>query len=276
MHIVVCVKQVPDIHPAQIDPATYTLLRQQLPGKVDRGDLTALEVALSLRAGDDDCITLLTMGPPDAELVLTHCLTYGADRAILLTDPILAGSDSLATSYALSLAIWKISQATPVDLVLCALHSSDGHSAQIGPGIARHLGWQQVTAGIAIQQLDCATKVLVVERQLENGTQVVRTSLPAVVSIAAEACTVREASLPNVITAMRILLEVWSAEDIDADPALVGQRGSPTRVLSVTVPPARESNDLYFVEKMGLAASVAAVIPLLRLSGGMSAKVTLD
>lgn len=264
MHIVVCVKGVPDIHTAQLDPVTHTLIRTGIPGKVNPDDLVALEVALTLKEGGDTRVTLLTMGPPNASTTLTQCLAYGADRAILLTDPVLAGSDGLATSYALSLAIWKLYQQTPVDLVLCGTHTIDGHTAQIGPGIARHLGWQQLTAVTGIRNLDLPAKNLTAERQLEHGKQVVRTSLPAVLSVAADASTVREASLPNLIAAVRINIDVWSAEDIGADPALVGLPGSPTQVITVNTPPVRTTGELRYVEKMGLEATVAAITSLLR------------
>ena len=139
MHIVVCIKQVPDSAQIRVHPVTNTIMRQGVPTIVNPYDLFALEEALRLKDEYGARVTVLTMGPPMAEAALRKAISYGADDAVLVTDRIFAGSDTLATSYALAAAIQQISKDIPVDLVFTGKQTIDGDTAQVGPGVAKRL-----------------------------------------------------------------------------------------------------------------------------------------
>ncbi len=145
MHIVCCIKQVPDTAQVKIDPDTNTLMRSGVESICNPYDLVAVEAAVQLTEKHGGKVTVMTMGPPQAESALRDCLALGADEAILLSDRAFAGADTLATSYTLAQAITKIAAKEPVDLVICGKQAIDGDTAQTGPGIATRLGFQQFT-----------------------------------------------------------------------------------------------------------------------------------
>ncbi|MBY2989567.1 electron transfer flavoprotein subunit beta/FixA family protein, partial [Rhizobium leguminosarum] len=155
MHIVVCIKQVPDSAQIRVHPVTNTIMRQGVPTIINPYDLFALEEALQVRDRYGGEVTVLTMGPPMAEQALRKALTHGADRAVLLTDRHFAGSDTLATSYALSQAVAKIGESYgPPDIVFTGKQTIDGDTAQVGPGIAKRLDLQQLTYATKIVSID--------------------------------------------------------------------------------------------------------------------------
>ena len=155
MHFVVCIKQVPDSAQIRVHPVTNTIMRQGVPTIINPYDLFSLEEALRLRDKVGGEVTVLTMGPPMASDSLRKALTIGADRAVLLTDRFFAGSDTLATSYALAQAIRKIGEVfgTP-DIVFAGKQTIDGDTAQVGPGIAKRLDLLQLTYVSAIVDID--------------------------------------------------------------------------------------------------------------------------
>ena len=154
MHIVVCIKQVPDSAQIRVHPVTNTIMRQGVPTIINPFDLFSLEEALRLKDQLGAKVTVLTMGPKMAEQALRKALTFGANDAVLLTDRAFAGSDTLATSYALSSAIAKIAEAHPIDMVFCGKQTIDGDTAQVGPGIAKRLGLQLLTYVSRIAEVD--------------------------------------------------------------------------------------------------------------------------
>ena len=260
MHVVVCVKQVPDTTQVRIDPATNTLIREGVPAVVNPYDLYALESALELQERCGASVTLLSMGPPDAVKTLKKCLSYGADRAILLTDRAFAGADTWATSYALAAAIRRLSQEHRVDLVICGKQTIDGDTAQTGPGIARHLGWQQCTCVERITDVNHEAGSITVERKLECGLETVRTALPAVFTVVESAQPIRYAGLPALVRAARSIPEVWSAKELDVDPACLGLKGSPTRVKKTFVPAQRSGGECVVTAEIGLRDAVASAV----------------
>lgn len=170
MHNVVCIKQVPDSAQIRVHPVTNTIMRQGVPTIVNPYDLFALEAALELRDQFGGEITILTMGPPAAEDSLRKALTFGGDRAVLLTDRVFAGADTLATSYALATAICKIGEEYgPADLIFTGKQTIDGDTAQVGPGIAKRLGVVQLTYVAGITRLDLEARAIEVERRAEGG-----------------------------------------------------------------------------------------------------------
>ena len=184
MRIVVCVKQVPDSAQIRVHPVTNTIMRQGVPAIINPYDLFALEQALALRDRHGGEVTVLTMGPPMAEDSLRKALTFGADRAVLLTDRQFAGSDTLATTYALATAIRKVSDTWGApSIVFTGKQTIDGDTAQVGPGIAKRLGLTQLTYVSRIDDLDVSTGVICVQRRGEGGTQVLQSRLPVLITM---------------------------------------------------------------------------------------------
>ena len=145
MNIIVCIKQVPDTSEVRIDPVTNTIIREGVPAIINPFDENAIEEALRLREQHGGKVTVLSMGPPQAETALREALAMGADEAMLITDRCFAASDTLATSYVLSTAIRTLGD---YDLILCGKQAFDGDTAQVPPGIAEQLGIPQVTTSV--------------------------------------------------------------------------------------------------------------------------------
>ena len=141
MNIIVCIKQVPDTTEIKINPVTGTLIRDGVPSIMNPDDKGGLELALSLKDKYGANVTVITMGPPQAELILREAFAMGADGAILLTDRKFAGADTLATSHALAGALKTLDY----DLIIAGRQAIDGDTAQVGPQMAEHLGLPQVS-----------------------------------------------------------------------------------------------------------------------------------
>ena len=241
MHIVVCIKQVPDSAQIRVHPVTNTIMRQGVPTIINPYDLFALEEALRWRDRLGGEVTVLTMGPPMAEDSLRKALGIGADRGVLLTDRFFAGSDTLATSFALAQAVRKISETwgQPA-LVFTGKQTIDGDTAQVGPGIARRLGLNQLTYVAAIQDLDEKAGTITVSRRAEGGVQELRTQLPALITMLEASNEVRRGSIADVLRAARAELITWNAQAAGiTDMGNCGLRGSPTVVKRVFAPKAK-------------------------------------
>lgn len=241
MHIVVCIKQVPDSAQIRVHPVTNTIMRQGVPTIVNPYDLFALEAALRLRDDLGATVTVLTMGPPMAEDTLRKALGFGADRAVLLTDRAFAGSDTLATSFALSQAILRIGQEWGVpDIVFTGKQTIDGDTAQVGPGIARRLALNQVTYVSAIDEVNTDAGTIRLSRRAEGGIQELSTRLPALITMLEASNEVRRGSLPDALRAARAEIFVWNAAQAGiTEMTKCGLRGSPTVVKRVFAPPSR-------------------------------------
>jgi len=240
MHSVVCIKQVPDSSQIRIHPVTNTVMRQGVPSVVNPYDLFSLEAALCLRDQFGGKVTVITMGPRMATEALSKCLSHGADETILLSDRIFAGSDTLATSNALSYAIRNIEKTSPVDLVFCGKQSIDGDTGQVGPGLAWRLGLQQLTYVTKIERFDTRAREITVHRRTEGGVQVIRTALPALITMLEGVNEIRFGSMEDAFRAAETDIECWNAGDIGpVDAATVGLKGSPTKVKKVFAPQPR-------------------------------------
>jgi electron transfer flavoprotein beta subunit len=262
---VVLVKQVPDT--ANITGKAMkedgTVNRAALPAIFTPEDLNALEMALQVRERHGGSVTVVTMGPPRAAEVLREALYRGADRVILLTDRKTAGSDTLATSYALKCAVERVgAELGSYDLVFCGRQAIDGDTAQVGPQVAEKLGLPQITYVEAIKSLD--GNEIVARRAFPLGTETVKSTLPCLVTVVGSANQPRPPSARRMITyklaavphEYETLLEkwpefetekaldgylaerglkiaVWSGEDVGIDYERVGLSGSPTKVLQV-------------------------------------------
>ena len=241
MHIVVCIKQVPDSAQIRVHPVTNTIMRQGVPTIINPYDLFALEQALRLRDQYKGEVTVLTMGPPMAEDSLRKALTFGADRAVLLTDRFFAGSDTLATSFALAQAVKRIGETWGApELVFTGKQTIDGDTAQVGPGIARRLGLNQLTYVASIGALDLAGGAITVQRRAEGGVQELTTKLPALITMLEGTCEIRRGKVSDALRAARAEVVVWNAKQAGiAEVTNCGLRGSPTVVKRVFAPTPR-------------------------------------
>ncbi len=233
--VAVLVKQVPDSAEIKMDPQTGTLLREGVPAVMNPDDRLGLETALLLKDGLDASVTALSMGPPQALDVLSEALAMGADRGVLLSDRNFAGADTWATSYTLGRALERLGQQESLDLVVCGRQASDGDTAQIGPQVAEHLGWPQVTY---VERLAVEGRELRAWRRLPGLVQEVLCPLPAVVTVLASPVAPRWPLLDRLLMACRseAPLEVWDAADIAAPDASTGLKGSLTRVVRTFSP----------------------------------------
>jgi len=231
VNIIVCIKQVPDTTDVKIDPKTGTLIREGVPSIINPEDKNALEAALALKDKHGGKVTVMTMGPPQADDALREASAMGADELVLLSDRAFAGADTLATSYAVAMGIKAVKD---YDLVLCGRQAIDGDTAQIGPQVAEFLGIPQVTY---CQSLEVKDGKLVAERALEDGYEKVEAKLPALVTCLGELNSPRYPTILGINLAYKEKeVKVWNAEHIKADPSLLGANGSPTQVKKTFAP----------------------------------------
>jgi len=241
VNIVVLIKQVPDTTDVRIDRETNTLIREGVPSIINPFDVYAIEEALRIREKEGGGkVTVMSMGPPQVESALREAVALGVDEAVLLSDRAFAGSDTWSTSYTLAAGIRKLEG---FDLILCGKQAIDGDTAQVGPGVAQFLGIAQVTYARKLTIEDGASAT--VERMLEDGYDVVRIPLPAVVSVVKEINEPRLPSLKGKMKAKKAEITVWGSGDLDVDSEELGLDGSPTRVVRVFAPEAREGSVIF-------------------------------
>ncbi|MCK8601919.1 electron transfer flavoprotein subunit beta/FixA family protein [Desulfoferrobacter suflitae] len=234
MHIVVCIKQVPDTKNVRIDPDTHTLVRQGVESIINPFDLFAVEAALQIKDASSATITVITMGPPQAEEALREVLSRGVDAALLLSDRAFAGADTWATSVTLSAAIRKLGN---VDLILCGKQAVDGDTAQVGPEVATLLDIPYATFVKKMEPLDA--QHLKVTRQTDEGTEVWKLSTPALITVIKEVGEPRLPSLRHKMRAKKAAIPVWGIAELGLDANDVGLCGSFTQVVRVFSPPRR-------------------------------------
>ncbi|MFC1993743.1 electron transfer flavoprotein subunit beta/FixA family protein [Chloroflexota bacterium] len=231
MNIVVCIKQVPGTTEIKIDPENNTLVREGVKNIINPFDAYALEEAVRIRESCGGKVIAISMGPPQAEEALRETVTLGADEAILLSDRAFAGSDTLATSYTLSRAIVRISD---YDLVICGRQTLDGDTGQVGPELAERL---QIPFLAYVSKVEEITEgYLRVQRMVEDGYEVIETTLPAVITVVKEINVPRLPSLRGMAKSKSVEIPVWTAQEIGIDENRVGITGSPTWVVKVFFP----------------------------------------
>ena len=224
MNIVVCIKQVPDTTEVKLDPKTGTLIRDGVPSIINPDDKAGLEAALRIKDKNGSHVTVLTMGPPQADLALREALAMGADRAILLTDRAFAGADTWATSSALAGALKKMDY----DLIIAGRQAIDGDTAQVGPQIAEHLNLSSVTY---VEEIEAYDKSIVVKRAFEDGYQMIKVQTPCLITALKELNDSRYMNVQGIFEAFEgDKVEIWSVNDIEVDPDNLGLKGSPTKV----------------------------------------------
>lgn len=224
MDIVVCIKQVPETTEVGWDPNTGALMREGFQGVLNPNDKHAIEAAIRLKEGHGGFVTALSMGPPQAEEVLREALSMGVDGAILLSDPLLAGADTLSTSYALGLAVKKIGR---FDLILCGKETSDGMTAQVGPQLAELLNLPQLTYATEITLKNRSVRI---KQKQDEGFRILETALPALVTVERGINKPRTPAMDRILEAYRDkAVQVWTAQELGGDQERFGLTGSPTQ-----------------------------------------------
>ena len=224
MNIIVCLKQVPDTTEIKIDPVKGTLIREGVPSIMNPDDKGGLELALRMKDEFGARVTVISMGPPQADVMLREAYAMGADRAILLSDRKFAGADMLATSYALS----GLCRTLDYDLIIAGRQAIDGDTAQVGPELAEHLGLPQITYVADAKRLENGN--LLVHKENEDSTQVLEVEGKCLLTVLASAFEPRYMSVAGIMEAYDKEVEVWSADKIDVEETKLGLAGSPTKV----------------------------------------------
>jgi len=231
MNIIVCLKQVPGTTQVKIDPQTSTLVRQGIKNIVNPFDTYALEEGVRLKEHHGGKVTVISMGPPQAEEVLREAISTGADEAILLSDNAFAGADTLATAYTLATAINKIGE---YDLIICGRQTIDGDTGQVGPELAEMLAIPCATYVSQIEEVDQGQMRL--KRMVEDGYEVIEVALPAVITVVKEINVPRLPSLRGLAKAKSTVIPTWTAQGLDIDKNRVGLAGSATQVIKIFFP----------------------------------------
>ena len=225
MKILVCIKQVPDTAEVKLDPKTNTLIREGVPSIINHDDKAGIEAALALREQVGGTVTVVCMGPPQADVALREALAMGCDDAYLLSAREFGGSDTYATATIIATALKKIG----FDLVITGRQAIDGDTAQVGPQIAEQLGVPQVSYA---EELKVEGDSVIVKRQFEDQYHVLKVKMPCLVTALSELAKPRYMSVGGIVDAYNKDITVWGFDDLknDLNPDFIGLKGSPTNV----------------------------------------------
>lgn len=249
LNIIVCIKQVPETQDVRLDPVTFTIKREGVKAIINPFDLYALEEALRVKEARGGKVTLLSMGPPQAEEALREALGYGADSAVLISDRAFAGADTWATALTLARAVGKLGGA---DLIFTGKQAIDGDTAQVGPMLATIMGIPYVAW--ARKLTFTGDQTLEVERLLDHGYDAVAVEWPAVISVVKEINEPRVPSFKAKLRAKKEAIPVWGLSDLDLAAEEVGLTGSFTQVVKVFPPPPRGEAQVWEGPAPDLAA----------------------
>ena len=233
MNILVCIKQVPDTTEIKIDPVTNTLIRAGVPSIVNPFDGYALEAAARIKDKDPDTkIVVMSMGPEQAKAALKECIGIAADKAYLISDRAFGGSDTLATSYIISNAVKKIEELEgKFDAIFCGKQAIDGDTAQVGPELAEHLDYPQVTYALE------AENTLTIKKETEDGVEMIEIQTPCVITYTKPSFDPRYPTIKRKMAANRAEIPTLTAADLSTiDLTQAGLKGSPTKVKKTFVP----------------------------------------
>lgn len=234
MNILVCVKQVPDTNEVRIDKEKGTLIRDGVPSILNPDDANALEEALKIKDSCSDVnVTVITMGPPQAEYMLRECLAMGADDAVLLSDRAFGGADTWATSNTLAAGIRKLGN---FDIIFAGRQAIDGDTAQVGPQIAEKLNIPQITY---VQDFKLEGNSIIVQRKLEDGYEVIEVASPVLLTAVKELNTPRYMFVDKIFEAYEKEIKLLKLDDLDIAQTMVGLKASPTKVYKSFTPAPR-------------------------------------
>jgi len=255
MNIIVCIKQVPETTEVKINPETNTLIREGVKSIINPFDMYAIEEAVRLKEKFGGKVTVISMGPPQAEAALKEAISMGIDEGVLISDRAFAGSDTWATSYTLTAAIKKIGA---FDLILCGKQASDGDTAQVGPGIAMHLDIPQVTYVKKIEEVK--DSVMRVERMMEEGFEIIEIPLPALLTVVKEINEPRIPSLRGMMRAKSAKVALWTQKELNLDAQKIGLCGSPTQVMKIFTPSPRMGGQILKGETQEVADKLVELL----------------
>ena len=263
MNILVCVKQVPDTTAVKIDPVTNTLIRDGVPSILNPFDGFALEMALRMKEQAGGTVTLLSMGPAQAESALRDGLAVGADEAVLVSGREFGGSDTLATSYILSCAV-KVLEARKgekFDVIFCGKQAIDGDTGQVGPEMAEHLDYPQIT--YATELVSCEAGKVRIRKETADGYDVLEAALPAVISVTKTPFELRFPTVKKRLAANRAQIVTITPQDMEEqiDLTRAGLKGSPTKVKKSFTP--QHNKTCVLVEDDSLSVSAVKLVALL-------------
>ncbi|MBR2297273.1 MAG: electron transfer flavoprotein subunit beta/FixA family protein [Bacteroidales bacterium] len=241
MKIVVCIKQVPDTTVIKINPVTGTLIRDGVPSIMNPDDKGGLEVALQLKDKYGAHVTVITMGPPQADLILREAYAMGADKAILLTGREFGGADTLATSHTIAAALKNLEY----DLIIAGRQAIDGDTAQVGPQIAEHLGLPQISYVAGLEMKDGK---YIVKKETEEGYQMLEVAGPALLTVLASGFKARYMSVGGIVEAYKKDVEVWGVEKVDLPVEMLGLKGSGTKVYKSFTKGVKAAGEVYEVD----------------------------
>ena len=265
MNLLVCIKQVPDTTEIKIDPVTNTLIRAGVPSIVNPFDGYALEAAARIKDKDPETkIVVLSMGPEQAKEALKECLAIAADKAYLVSDRAFGGSDTLATSYIISETVKKIEETEgKFDAIFFGKQAIDGDTAQVGPEVAEHLDYPQVTYGL---EAEVDGTMLKVKKETEEGAELIGIQTPCAVTFTKPAWDPRYPTIKRKMAANRAEIPTLTAADLPTiDLTQAGLKGSPTKVKKTFVPE-RKKGGVKIQEETG-AESAAKLCQLLSDNG---------
>lgn len=238
MNIIVCIKQVPDTAEVRINPETGTLVREGVPSIINPFDMHAIEAGIQIKEKAGGKVTVMTMGPPQAESALRDAIAMGADDGILLSDRAFAGSDTWATSFTLSKAIGKLG----ADIIICGKQAIDGDTAQVGPETAEFLNIPHISY---VRKIEEVTQTSIkVQRLMDEGYDIVESLFPVLLTAVRELNEPRLPSLKGKMAAKKAVIQKWGASDIMADENDLGLKGSPTQVKNIFTPEARSGRKI--------------------------------
>ncbi len=226
MKIIVCIKQVPDTVEVKIDPKTGTLIRDGVPSIINYDDKTGIEAALQLKEQLGGTVTVVSMGPPQAEVALREALAMGCDEAVLVSAREFGGSDTYATSGILAGAVKKLGY----DLIITGRQAIDGDTAQVGPQLAEKLSIPQVS--YVEEVFEATEEYVVVKRQFESGYHKVKIQTPCLLTTIAELAEPRYMSVRGIVEAYEKEIKTIGFEEIKdgLELDMIGLKGSPTNV----------------------------------------------
>ena len=226
MKIVVCIKQVPDTTEVKLDPKTNTLIRDGVPSIINPDDKAGIEAALTLKEQLGGTVTVVCMGPPQADVALREALAMGCDDAILMSDRAFGGSDTYATAHVIAAGLKTLDY----DLIITGRQAIDGDTAQVGPQIAEQLGIPQVSYAAEVKTAEDGA--VVVKRQFEDRYQLLKVKTPCLITALSELAQPRYMTVSGIVNAYNKEVKILTFEDVknNLNPDFIGLKGSPTNV----------------------------------------------
>lgn len=255
MRIIVPIKQVPETSNVKMDPVTGTMIRTGLEAIINPLDLYAIETAIRLKEQLGGNITIMSMGPQQAQKAIREAIAMGCDDGVLLSDKAFSGADTWATANTLTLGVQKLGGA---DLILCGERATDGDTGQVGPAMAAMLKLPLITY---VNRIELAPDgVLRVSRLVEGGREILTVHPPVLLTVVKEIAVPRLPTLRGIQRSKTATLQTWGPEDVSAKLDEIGLKGSPTRVVSIQRPQVSRKAEMLVVKEASEVDKAAKLI----------------